>query len=111
MTILSAVEPVDETPIDRYLQVQADLTAVERFSQHHEAEALPVQARYYRDLIPLNRPEPVSSTRSPSTSTRALGARRVVAACHSLNGLDDGESWRSVTLLSGGTTRRRSSRR
>src|SRR5207248_1628364 len=58
VTILSAVAPVDETPIDRYLQVQADLTAVERFSQRHEAGVVPVQARFYRDLIPLDRPEP-----------------------------------------------------
>ena len=51
MTLLSAVAAVDETPIDRYLQLQGDLTAVERFSQRHEADVLPVQARYYRDLI------------------------------------------------------------
>jgi Fe-S-cluster-containing dehydrogenase component/DMSO reductase anchor subunit len=104
MTLLSAVAAVDETPIDRYLQLQADLTAVERFSQHHEAEALPLQARYYRDLIPLNRPEPGQQYAFAVDLDACTGCKACVAACHSLNGLDDGESWRSVTLLAGGTS-------
>ena len=104
MTLLSAVAAVDETPIDRYLQLQADLSAVERFSQHHEADALPLQARYYRDLIPLNRPEPGQQYAFAVDLDACTGCKACVSACHSLNGLDDGESWRSVTLLSGGTT-------
>jgi Fe-S-cluster-containing dehydrogenase component/DMSO reductase anchor subunit len=104
MTLLSAVAAVDETPIDRYLQEQADLSAVERFSQHHEADALPLQARYYRDLIPLNRPEPGQQYAFAVDLDACTGCKACVAACHSLNGLDDGESWRSVTLLAGGTS-------
>src|SRR5687768_9357150 len=101
MTLLSAVAAVDETPIDRYLQVQADLTAVERFSQHHDADATPLQARYYRDLIPLNVPEPGQQYAFAVDLDACTGCKACVAACHSLNGLDDGESWRSVTLLTG----------
>ena len=104
MTLLSAVDPVDETPIDRYLQLQADLTAVERFSQRHEADALPAQQRYYRDLIPLDRPTAGQQYAFAVDLDACTGCKACVAACHSLNGLDEGESWRSVTLLSGGTT-------
>ena len=104
MTLLSAVAAVDETPIDRYLQVQADLTAVERFSQHHDARATPLQARYYRDLIPLRSPEPGQQYAFAVDLDVCTGCKACVTACHSLNGLDDGESWRSVTLLTGGTT-------
>ena len=103
MTLLSAVDPVDETPIDRYLQLQADLTAVERFSQRHEADVLPAQQRYYRDLIPLDRPRAGQQYAFAVDLDACTGCKACVAACHSLNGLDEGESWRSVTLLAGGT--------
>jgi len=103
MTLLSSVAAVDETPVDRYLQLQADLTAVERFSQHHDADAAPLQARYYRDLLPLNRPEPGQQYAFAVDLDACTGCKACVAACHSLNGLDDGESWRSVTLLTGST--------
>jgi formate dehydrogenase iron-sulfur subunit len=103
VTLLSAVEPVEETPVDRFLAEQADLTAVERFAQRHEGEVVPRQARYYRDLIPLARPEPGQQYGFEVDLDNCTGCKACVAACHSLNGLDDGESWRSVTLLRGGT--------
>src|SRR5262245_39981360 len=62
----SSIEDELLTPIDRYLRDQQQLTAVERFSQRHDAaerrgadgiDVLPEQARYYRDLIPLARPQ------------------------------------------------------
>jgi Fe-S-cluster-containing dehydrogenase component/DMSO reductase anchor subunit len=104
VTLLSAVEPVDETPVDRFLAEQADLTAVERFAQRHAAELVPRQARYYRDLIPFAAPEPGQQYGFEVDLDACTGCKACVAACHSLNGLDDGESWRSVTVLTGGTT-------
>jgi Fe-S-cluster-containing dehydrogenase component/DMSO reductase anchor subunit len=101
MTLLSSVAALDETPIDRYLSAQADLTAVERFAQRHEADLLPSQARYYQDLIPLARPQPGQQYGFEVDLDACTGCKACVTACHSLNGLDDGESWRSVTLLSG----------
>jgi Fe-S-cluster-containing dehydrogenase component/DMSO reductase anchor subunit len=103
VTLLSAVDAVDETPIDRFLAEQAELTAVERFSQRHEAELVPRQSRYYRDLIPLAAPEPGQQYGFEVDLDSCTGCKACVAACHSLNGLDDGESWRSVTVVSGGT--------
>jgi Fe-S-cluster-containing dehydrogenase component/DMSO reductase anchor subunit len=99
VTLLSSVAPVEETPIDQYLAAQADLTAVERFSQRHEAELLPRQARYYRDLIPLTGPGPGQQYGFAVELDACTGCKACVSACHSLNGLDDGESWRSVTVL------------
>jgi formate dehydrogenase iron-sulfur subunit len=101
MTVLSALEATEETPVDRFLAEQADLTAVERFARRHQAEVEPRQARYYRDLIPLAQPEAGQQYGFEVDLDSCTGCKACVAACHSLNGLDDGESWRSVTLLIG----------
>ncbi|HEX9506293.1 MAG TPA: 4Fe-4S dicluster domain-containing protein, partial [Acidimicrobiia bacterium] len=103
MTLLSAVAPVVETPVDRWLSEQADLSAVERFAQRHEGELVPRQARYYRDLIPLSAPGPGQQYGFEVDLDACTGCKACVTACHSLNGLDDDESWRSVTLLTGGS--------
>jgi Fe-S-cluster-containing dehydrogenase component len=98
-----AVEAVEDTPVDRYLAEQADLTAVERFAQRHAAALVPVQARYYQDLLPAAPPGPGQQYAFAVDLDTCTGCKACVAACHSLNGLDDDESWRTVTLLAGGT--------
>lgn len=103
MSLLFAVAPPDGTPLERYLSQQADLSAVERFGQRHGAGLVPLQARYYRDLIPLARPRPGEQYGFEVDLDACTGCKACVAACHSLNGLDEGESWRSVTLVRGGT--------
>ena len=98
------VEPFpyeDVTPLDRYLAAQADLTAIGRFVQLEAADLLPKQARYYRDLIPLERPRPGQQYGFEIDLDTCTGCKACVTACHSLNGLDDDESWRSVGLLHG----------
>jgi len=42
--------------IDRLIAEQQYLSAVERFAQKHEQAKVPLQAKYYRDLIPLTKP-------------------------------------------------------
>ena len=84
------------TPLDWYLAEQRDLSAVERFAQRHDNYALPAQARYYRDLIPLERPGPGEQYGFEVDLDACTGCKACVTACHALNGLDDGESWRSV---------------
>ena len=54
-------------------------TAIDKFSQWHAAKTAPLQARYYRDLIPLSRPGAGRAVRLRSRSRRLLrlqGLRR-----------------------------------
>lgn len=85
--------------IDELLAEQQRLTAVERFAQRHESDAIPAQAKYYRDLIPLTKPQPGQQYAFEVNLDKCSGCKACVSACHSLNGLDDNESWRDVGLL------------
>jgi Fe-S-cluster-containing dehydrogenase component len=90
------------TPIDEFLAQQADLSAVERFAGLHDADQVPSLARYYRDLLPASPPQPGQQYGFEVDLDACTGCKACVTACHSLNGLDADESWRSVTLLHGG---------
>src|SRR4029079_17481795 len=94
--------------VDAYLARQRELTAVEAFARFHgraEADALaaPAQAKYYRDLIPLTAPGPGQQYAFEVDLDACSGCKACVVACHSLNGLDEDETWRAVGLLVGGT--------
>jgi formate dehydrogenase iron-sulfur subunit len=88
-----------KTLIDELINEQRSLTAVERFAQKHERADVPLQSRYYLDLIPLSRPAPGEQYAFEVDLDKCSGCKACVAACHSLNGLEDNESWRSVGLL------------
>ncbi len=102
---MKIIEPApDETPftlIDELLHQQQQLTAVERFSQRHEQAEGPVQERYYRDLVPLSRPGAGEQYGFEVDLEACSGCKACVVACHSLNGLDEEESWREVGSLVG----------
>ncbi|HTV18224.1 MAG TPA: DmsC/YnfH family molybdoenzyme membrane anchor subunit [Polyangiaceae bacterium] len=89
--------------IDEYLKEQQTLTAVTRFAQLHERDALPAQARYYESLLPLDKPKLGQQYAFSVDLDRCTGCKACVTACHNLNGLDEGETWRSVGLLHGGS--------
>ena len=97
------IAPEPQTLIDDLLERQQRLTAVERFSQKHDRQDLPAQARYYRDLIPINRPQTGEQYAFAVDLDACTGCKACVSACHSLNGLEEDELWRSVGLLHGGT--------
>ncbi len=88
--------------VDDYLVRQRDLTAVERFSHLHEDGELPHQSKYYRDLIPMTKPRPGEQYAFEVDLDACTGCKACVAACHTLNGLDENETWRDVGLLIGG---------
>src|SRR5271165_237025 len=94
----------DDSLIASLLTEQGDLSAVERFAQFHEHAAEPLQGRYYSALIPASPPGPGQQLAFEVDLDRCSGCKACVAACHALNGLDDGESWRDVGLVIGGTT-------
>ena len=89
------------TLVDRLLDEQAQLTAVERFSQHHEKAKAPAQEQYYKSLIPLSKPAEGEQFAFHVDLDACSGCKACVTACHSLNGLDEGESWRDIGLLYG----------
>ena len=103
-------QPVERTvgPMPSFLQEllaeQQDLTAVERFSQFHGGATQPLQARYYSSLMPVSPPGPGEQYAFEVDLDRCSGCKACVTACHSLNGLDDDETWRDVGLLHGGST-------
>lgn len=103
MTSVSEL-PVEEpkTLIDELLKEQRSLTAVSRFSRFHEESKFPLQHKYYRDLIPLSAPAVDEQYAFEVDLDQCSGCKGCVTACHSLNGLDDGEAWRDVGQLAGG---------
>jgi formate dehydrogenase iron-sulfur subunit len=87
------------TLIDELLAEQRTLTAVDRFSRLHETNGVPAQEKFYRDLIPLNAPKPGEQFAFEVDLDKCSGCKGCVTACHSLNGLEETETWRSVGLL------------
>jgi Fe-S-cluster-containing dehydrogenase component/DMSO reductase anchor subunit len=99
--LLSLAPAGEMTLIDQLLAEQRQLTAVERFSQKHARADFPAQARYYRDLIPLSKPAPGQQYAFAVDLDKCTGCKACVSACHSLNGLEDEETWRDVGTLFG----------
>ncbi len=103
---LASLPPVwDSAPdelVAQLLEDQQSLTAVERFSRRHDDPdtAFVVENKsFYRDLIPLRDPGPGEQYAFEVDLDRCTGCKACVTACHSLNGLDEDETWRSVGLL------------
>ena len=85
--------------LDQVIADQGQLTAVAAFAQAHDLGAIKTQ--HYRDLIPLSLPKPGQQFAFEVDLDRCSGCKACVAACHSLNGPDEHESWREVgTLIS-----------
>jgi Fe-S-cluster-containing dehydrogenase component/DMSO reductase anchor subunit len=85
--------------VEELIADQQSLTAVERFSRAHDEQAFAPSARSYRDLIPLDAPRPGEQYAFEVELDKCSGCKACVTACHSLNGLDENETWRDVGLL------------
>ena len=89
--------------LDALLGAQADLTVVDRFARKHDAHDLAPELKRYRDLLPLHAPRAGQQYAFEVDLDSCTGCKACVTGCHNLNGLDDGEVWRTVGLLHGGT--------
>jgi Fe-S-cluster-containing dehydrogenase component/DMSO reductase anchor subunit len=85
--------------LDQYLSEQQALTAVERFARHHDDST----SNRYRDFLPASPPGPGQQYAFEVDLDACTACKACVTACHNLNGLDEGETWRAVGLLHGGT--------
>src|SRR6185369_7003544 len=83
--------------IDDLLTEQRQLTAVETFSRAQDA--CEIGSRRYRDLLPTAAPASGQQYAFEVDLDKCSGCKACVTACHSLNGLDDDETWRGVGQL------------
>jgi len=86
------------------MSAQQSLTAVELYGQRVAETAPALHGQYYTDLIPLDSPRDGQQYAFEVDLDKCTGCKSCVAACHSLNGLNDNEAWRKVGTLVGGTT-------
>lgn len=93
------------TAIDRLLSEQADLTAVTQFSRAHDCRLPNNREPYYRSLIPFEKPGKGEQYAFEVNLDQCTGCKACVAGCHSLNGLEEEETWRDVGLLLDGSAR------
>jgi Fe-S-cluster-containing dehydrogenase component/DMSO reductase anchor subunit len=91
--------PPPQTLIDELLAEQRSLTAVERFARAHERGQVPAKEKHYRNLLPATSPRPGQQYAFEVDLDKCSGCKACVTACHSLNGLDETETWRTVGLL------------
>jgi Fe-S-cluster-containing dehydrogenase component/DMSO reductase anchor subunit len=103
----AAEAPFTFASLERALAAQQDLTqeltAVERFAEDHDAGGHDAQAKHYRALLPARDPGPGEQYAFEVDLDACTGCKACVTACRSLNGLDEGEVFRSVGLIHGGS--------
>jgi formate dehydrogenase iron-sulfur subunit len=73
-------------------------TPVALFAEEYDSKS--VRERFSH-LIPLSKPNPGEQYAFQVNLDACTGCKACVAACHSLNGLDEDESWRDMGLLVG----------
>ncbi len=105
-TTASKTELTAENFLRQLLEEQADLSAVEQFSALPDATSAdstratePAQAKYYRSLLPTSLPAPDEQYAFEVDLDACSGCKACVVACHTLNGLEEEESWRQVGAL------------
>ncbi|MCO6045591.1 dimethyl sulfoxide reductase anchor subunit [Aeoliella sp. ICT_H6.2] len=99
--LATADQAAPQDLISALLAESQELTAIERFAKLHDDGDVPAQAKHYRDLIPLTQPAAGQQYAFEVDLDACSGCKACVSACHHLNGLETGETWRSVGMLHG----------
>ena len=89
--------PGERTLVDALLEEQRQLTAVEQFARSQARHEL--AGPRYQKLLPASAPQPGTQYAFEVDLDRCSGCKACVTACHSLNGLDETETWRAVGML------------
>lgn len=90
---------LDSLFLENLLEEQQSLrTPVALFSEQYEAKT---PAKRFAHLIPLSKPQGDEQYSFEVNLDACTGCKACVAACHSLNGLDENESFRDIGLLVG----------
>lgn len=89
------------TLVDELLHEQRELSAVAKFARASPSTSNRAPGQRHRDLIPLTAPRPGEQYGFEVDLDRCSGCKGCVTACHTLNGLDEAESWREVGVLLG----------
>ncbi len=76
-------------------------TPVTRAATAHSLQPSAWRAERFRELIPLTAPAPGQQYAFEVDLDACSGCKACVSGCHSLNGLDDEETWRDVGLVYG----------
>jgi formate dehydrogenase iron-sulfur subunit len=88
--------------IDVLLAQERVWTAVDQFSNWHQhSDGKPRLEESYRRLIPTAEPGKGQQFAFEVDLDKCSGCKACVVACHSLNGLEETETWRKVGLLVG----------
>ncbi|MEX2187781.1 MAG: DmsC/YnfH family molybdoenzyme membrane anchor subunit [Pirellulales bacterium] len=104
--------------VDELLREQQQIAPVARFARWHDAESDGAESgdtlvarhgpanrtEHYRELIPVGLPAAGEQFAFEVDLDACSGCKACVTACHNLNDLEDGETWRAVGLLHGGST-------
>lgn len=88
--------------IQEYLSAQADLRAVLEFASAHDHGSIEAKDGLYESKIPLTRPKAGEQYAFSVDLDACTGCKACVVGCNKMNGLDPGESFRSVGLIHGG---------
>jgi formate dehydrogenase iron-sulfur subunit len=95
--------PMDDGLLQALLGEQQELPFVERFARSQSSRDSAEVSRFgfYRELIPDRKPNPGEQLAFQVSLDACTGCKACVSACHSLNGLDEHETWRDVGTIFG----------
>jgi Fe-S-cluster-containing dehydrogenase component/DMSO reductase anchor subunit len=101
--------PAPRQPLHEFLdellaeQGRLHTPVVQASKAHDQIERQASKIQNYQSLIPLTAPAPGEQYAFEVDLDSCSGCKACVVACHSLNGLEETESWRDVGFIHGGS--------